>query len=119
MAKKQSERRPFKHIITDTGPAIEFEQTIEGKRIANIYTGEPMRRGRARPTETEWQGALRYVIALVNNQGLPTGRGAKTKIRRWMEERFGERDCYPSETELKRHARLIYEANEELEKDGK
>ena len=81
MAEKRSERRPFKTIITDTGPAIEFEQTLEGKRIANIYTGEPMRRGRGRPTNIDWQCAYRYLVARVSKQGLPTGRdGQKLEI---------------------------------------
>jgi len=111
---------PQYYTITDTGIVERVPDFPHGH---SYVVRQPM--PPRRPLKHDWLVAERAVFGKIFSEGLPPGRGAKAQIVRWLEEWFDANaklllfdapDCYPSETQLKEHARLIYET---IEKAGK
>ncbi len=104
--------KPEQTIISDTGD-VSYVETSKGKHEYLVNKAPRNLRGPA--NKHDWQGVLRHLIIKVSKEGLPQGNGANAEVGRWMFDWFGESDVYPSETEVKKQVRLIFD---ELEKVG-
>jgi len=97
---------------SDTG-AVEYHPNAtpdgRGNAISIDWTSTATAKPRGRPVEKDWQGALRWLIAKVARDGLPTERGGRKEVLRWMEEWFADQGIEAGRTQIEEQIRLIYQ----------
>lgn len=102
-----NKKQDFIELSGDTGDL--------DRGMVNPKTGRPMyklqvKRGvnpRGHPTEKDWEGCLRWLVAWAAINRLPEGKGATEKLRRIIWDWFDDQGFDAGDTACREQARKI------------